>query len=156
MWVLRFAGCACLLWSGWRAGFSISLRQRQRRRTLEQLILLTQQLAQEIALRKAPLTLLLRELQQENAYPLLALQNCVSLQTLTAPVCLYTPERACTEECFSGMGHSAASQECERLAHYAARLENFYAEAQQAEQKALQLYPRLGLCAGAMLAILCM
>ena len=76
------------------------------------------------------------------------------LQALAPPASFRAEERLCFEQCFSGLGQCEAAQECERLDYYTARFEAFLQQAQQEAAACAGLSCRLGLAAGAVLALI--
>lgn len=151
--MLHGIGLFCLVLCGWCAGQAAAGRAAARRAALDQTVQLLQRLEQEIQYRRLPLSRLLDELRREASFPLLGLGECESLQQLAPPAVLSAAEQACFAACFSGLGHGGGAQECQRLAYYRARFVRAGEEAADREHQARQLYPRLGLAAGAMLAI---
>ena len=151
--MLRAMGALCLALCGWCCGAAAAQRASLHRQTLEQTLQLLERITQEIRYRKLPLDAVLAALRREGACPLLGLPACAGLQRLPAPEVLTPAEQACFRECFSGLGHGSGAQECRRLACYRDRFGRMQAEAREQERQARQLYPRLGLAAGAMLAI---
>ena len=76
------------------------------------------------------------------------------LQALAPPASFRAEERICFEQCFSGLGQCEAAQECERLDYYTARFEALLQQAQQEAAACAGLSCRLGLAAGAVLALI--
>ena len=148
---LRLLGAALLLGCGWCVGDAVQARADAHAGALRQVLRLLERVRQEIAYRRADLNLLYRRLVREGLVPGGA---DASLQTLAPPAALAAAEAACLAECLAGLGHAAAAQECERLEYYIARFKSFLqqAEARAAAQAALSR--RLGLAAGAVLALL--
>jgi hypothetical protein len=150
---IRIAGAVLILLCGWCCGEAAVQKLSARHKALEDTLRLLERIGQEIEYRKAPLPAVLGALRREGAYPSLALDECADLQTLAAPACLARGEQTLFEECFSGMGHSACAAECQRLQYYMVRFRQAAADAQEKENQARRVYPRLGLGAAAMVAI---
>lgn len=146
---LRAAGAVLLVACGWLAGDAVQTRCRDHVRALSWAVWLVQRLRQEIAYQQADLELLYRQLCRED--PGLPPQG--SLDRLPLPRALTPPERSALEECLAGLGRATAEQECERLDYYRLRLEKALAEADRQEKARAALTHRLGLAAGAVLAL---
>ena len=151
--LLKGCGAVLLLGCGWACGAYAVARSTARRAALDETLQLLARLEQEICSRKAPLSGVLAALRREQAFPALGLSQAANLQHLAAPGALSTFEKSLFSECFSGLGHADSAAECRRLAYYRARFARLAADAAAKEKQAFALYPRLGLGAGAMLAI---
>jgi hypothetical protein len=151
--ILRGCGALLLLLCGWACGAFAVQRATARRAALGETLQLLARLEQEIRCRKAPLSAILAALRREQAFPSLGLLQTPSLQKLPPPQVLSHLEQSLFSECFSGLGHSDSIAECRRLGYYRARFLQLAADAAAKEKQANALYPRLGLGAGAMLAI---
>ncbi len=152
MQILRWAGAALLPLCGWLTGTMFQARARQHIAQLQHTVELLQRIRQEIAYRRPGLEQLQHCLLQEGM--LADLERADTLQQLAPPE-LFTPEeQLCFTQCFSGLGRSAAVQECERLDYYDARFTEFLHRAQQQADAKAGLPGRLGLAAGAVLALL--
>ena len=146
---LRMAGALLLVICGWLAGDAVQTGCRAHVQALRWAIWLVQRLRQEIAYRQADRELLYRLLCQEDP----ALSGQGGLSQLPLPSSLTGEEQTLLQECLSGIGHAAAQQECERLDYYQLRFEKILVEAEQKEQARAALTHRLGVAAGAVLAL---
>ncbi|MGN0707820.1 MAG: hypothetical protein ACI4JC_07460 [Faecalibacterium sp.] len=148
---LRALGGLLLVGCGWYAGGAVQGRVQEHLRTLRWVLQLLERLRQEIAFRRAELSGLYAQLCREG----LLRPGCgQTLQTLEAPPELLPEERKCFAECFVGLGRGAAAQECERLDYYIERFRDFLGQAEKQAQTQAGLPRRLGLAAGAVLALL--
>lgn len=146
---LRAAGAVLLVVCGWLAGDAVQAGCRAHVQALRWAVWLVQRLRQEIAYRQADLGSLYRQLCRED--PDLPPQG--SLAELPLPQALTRREQDTLAECLSGLGRTTAEQECERLDYYRLRLEEALAEADRQEKARAALTHRLGLAAGAVLAL---
>ena len=150
MTLLRGMGALLLPICGWLAGNAVEERDIGHLTALEQTIRLLQRLRQEIQFRRADLQQLFCRLRQEGAFSL----SGDSFWTMPAPAALSQPEKQCFAECMSGLGKSTAEQECQRLDYYIARFAEGLQQAQRSAQARAGLPRRLGLAAGAVLALM--
>lgn len=150
MSALRLAGALLFICCGWCAGDAVQGRYLKREAALRGTVELLRRVRQEVAYHRADLSALCRRLYAEKLLPA---DNC-TLQNLPPPLQLTGQEAACFEECFSGLGRAGAQQECERLDYYIGRFEVFLAAAQRQTQSCAALSRRLGLAAGAVLALM--
>lgn len=146
---LRILGALALVGCGWCTGGAVQAKIAAHEAALRRCIELLRRVRQEVAYRRTDLGVLSEELQREGLLP-----PGSALQTLAAPPELAKPEAACFAACFSQLGRAGAQQECERLDYYAQRLEAYLRAAQSRTQSAAALCRRLGLAAGAVLALL--
>ena len=149
--LLRGFGLILLPLCGWLAGDAVQAKTTMHLTALQHTIELLQRIRQEIQYRRADLQSLYRQLCREG---LLAQTHGGTLQQLPAPERLSAAERACFIECFDGLGHAEAAQECERLGYYTARSEDYLQQARRTAQQQAGLPHRLGLAGGMMLALL--
>lgn len=154
---LRLAAAVLLTVGGFCAGDARRQKRSARRRTLEDIVGLLTRIQQEISCRRTDLHQLYRTLASE--YPpdtplgrIFRQESC--FQKLQRPSFLEQKQAACFAECFAGLGHSDAKQECARLDYYLRRFEDFLARAKEEESISLNLDRRLGLAAGAILGLL--
>lgn len=154
MSMLRLAGGLLLTAGGWFAGDLRRQRLAERCRSLEAILWLLARLEQEIGYRHMDLNRLYRDLQAETAEGPLGeiLHPGGAFQTAEPPAWLEPEERACFLACMSGLGRTAAEQECVRLAYYQKRFRDFLKDA-AACRDAAGLDRKLGLAAGGMLAL---
>lgn len=152
--ILRLAGGLLLAIGGWFAGDLRRQRLAERCRCLEAILWLLARLEQEIDYRHRDLNRLYRDLQAEAAQGPLgeSLRPGGSFQTAEAPAWLEPEEQSCFLACMSGLGRTAAEQECVRLAYYQKRFGDFLKDA-AACRDAASLDRKLGLAAGGMLAL---
>lgn len=153
MLLCKWAGAFLIALCGWCCGELFCRKACLRRKELQQTIALLQRLLEEIGYCKTDLRALYSCMAKENAFSLLRLTKGGSFQTLEPPAELSGEERACFTECLKKVGCAPAAQECARLECYIARFEAAAASAAAEESTARQLYSRLGLGAGAMMAI---
>lgn len=151
MSLLRVLGALLLVGCGWCAGGAAQAKLTAHEAALRSMVELLQRIRQEVAYRRQDLGCLYTQLQREGVLPP---QTGGALQTLAAPAPLTRQEAACFTACMAGLGHVDAQQECERLDYYIARFAQFLAAAQTQAQARAALSRKLGLAAGAMLALL--
>lgn len=156
---LRLTAAVLLTIGGFCAGDARRQKRSARRRTLEDIVGLLTRVQQEISCRRTDLNQLYRTLASE--YPpdtpmgqIFCRGSC--FQKLRLPSFLDRKQAACFAECFTGLGHADAKQECARLDYYLRRFEDFLAKAKEEESISLDLDRRLGLAAGALLGLLMM
>ena len=137
--LFRIFGALLFLLCGWLAGDAVRQKTDRHLRALEQTLLLFQRLRQEIYYRRTDLQQLYFCLQQEELVP--------------AAEALSQEEQRVFEECISGLGRAEADQECERMEYYIARFQDSLHQAQTAAQAQAGLPQKLGLAAGAVLAL---
>ena len=134
--LFHWMGAALLPLCGWLTGAALQAGKEQHILQLRHTVELLRRIRQEVAYRRPDMELLCRCLMQEG---------------------LLTPAeklQLCFEQCFSGLGQCEAAQECERLDYYTARFEAFLQQAQQEAAACAGLSCRLGLAAGAVLALI--
>ena len=134
---------------GWLTGAALQAGKEQHILQLRHTVELLRRIRQEVAYRRPDMELLCRCLIQEGL-----LTPAEKLQALAPPASFRAEERLCFEQCFSGLGQCEAAQECERLDYYTARFEAFLQQAQQEAAACAGLSCRLGLAAGAVLALI--
>ena len=149
--LLRGFGLLLLPLCGWLAGDAVQAQTDRHLAALQHTIELLQRIRQEIRYRRADLQSLYRQLYREGQLP--QIPGGI-LQQLPAPEQLSAAERACFAECFGGLGRAEAAQECERLAYYTARFEEYLQQARRTAQRQAGLPHRLGLAGGMLLALL--
>ncbi len=147
---MRWLSALCLVLCGWCAGDSIHLRTQAHLEDLNRTIALLKLLHREIGFRHCDLNQLRQKLIAEKVLP----EDTESLQTLTPFLQLTPKEKLCFSECFSGLGHAEAEQECRRLAAYIVQFQEFLQESQTKAKTQNELSHKLGLAAGLAAAIL--
>ena len=152
MQLFHWAAAALLLLCGWLTGSAFQVRTEQHILQLRHTVELLRRIRQEVAYRRPDMELLCRCLIQEGL--LEDLTPAEKLQALAPPASFHAEERLCFEQCFSGLGQCEAAQECERLDYYTARFEAFLQQARQEAAACAGLSCRLGLAAGAVLALI--
>jgi hypothetical protein len=151
--MLRFAGAVLLVLCGALAGRAAAQRTVQRCAALDETIALLDRIEQEIRYCRQPLPAVLAWLRASPPQYFSISPQCCALQQLAPPEILAPEERACFSDCFGGMGHGAAEQECSRIRCYRERFAAYRAAAGEQAQLARRLYPRIGLGIGAMAAV---
>lgn len=149
MSLLRMVGACFWVGCGWLSGDWICVRVQQHLEDLDKTLQLLQRLEQEISCRRAELEPLYRTLCREG----LLSPEAGCFQNLFAPASFSAQETACFRACVSGLGHTEAVQECERLRLYILRFEAFRAESGRLAQTRVSLSRRLGLGVGLAAAI---
>lgn len=149
MSLLRMVGACFWVGCGWLSGDWICVRVQQHLEDLDKTLQLLQRLEKEISCRRAELEPLYRTLCREG----LLSPEAGCFQKLFAPASFSAQETACFRACVSGLGHTEAVQECERLRLYILRFEAFRAESGRLAQTRVSLSRRLGLGAGLAAAI---
>lgn len=153
MSLLRLVGACFWVVCGWFGGDYFCVQTQNHLDELDKTIELLRRLKQEISCRRTDLNLLYPALHREGTLDFCSIQ-AESFQTLAAPVSFSEAEKICFQECFSGLGHAEAVQECDRLELYLQRFTQFRSAAEQAAQTRLFLAHKLGLGAGLAAAIL--
>lgn len=148
----HWAGAALLPLCGWLTGSAFQAKTEQHILQLRRTVELVQRIRQEVEYRRPDMELLHRCLMREKL--LEGFKPTEKLQALAPPAIFCDEERLCFEQCFSGLGQCEAAQECERLDYYTARFEAFLLRAQQEAAARAGLPCRLGLAAGAVLALI--
>lgn len=147
--LFHWMGAALLPLCGWLTGAALQAGKEQHILQLRHTVELLRRIRQEVAYRRPDMELLCRCLMQEGL-----LTPAEKLQVLAPPASFCAEEQLCFEQCFSGLGQCEAAQECERLDYYTARFEAFLQQAQQEAAACAGLSCRLGLAAGAVLALI--
>ena len=150
MQIFHLLGAALLPVCGWLAGAAFQAGAEWHIEQLQQTVELLQQIRQEVAYRRPDLDQLVRCLVQQK---LLDTTSAQKLQELAAPESFTKAEKLCFVQCFSGIGRSEAAGECERLSYYLAQFEGFLRRAKKEAADRAGLPYRLGLAAGAVLAL---
>ena len=151
--LLRIFCAAFWMGCGWCAGDAVCLRTRQHLAALEQTLLMLERVRQEIGFRHTDLGLLRRRLIQDGILPE---SDSTESNGFCPPLGLNRQEKACFDECFSGIGRTEAEQECQRLALYQERFTSFLEQARESARPQLELNRKLGIAAGLAAAILCL
>jgi len=149
--IFHILGALLLPLCGWLAGDAFRQKTDTHIEALERTIELFQRIRQEIDFRRADLQSLCRQLQREKLLP--QAEESLPLQELPAPDALFPAERDCFSECMSGLGRTEAQQECERLDYYIVRFQGYLQQARQDARKQAGLPQKLGLAAGAVMAL---
>ena len=154
MILLKFLGAALVELAGAAAGWQKAARARRRAEALRQLEQLLARVQGEICYRATPLGDLLEQLKAEQAFPLLELGRCTSLRRLELPAALTLAERQALQGFFDALGQATGEESARQGAYYQKRCAELLEEAQRQAHTAEELYTKLGLCAGALLALL--
>ena len=150
---LRLVGACFWVICGWFGGDFFCVQTQAHLNELDKTIELLRRLKQEIFCRRTDLNLLYQAFRRENILNFCA-SSAENFQTLSAPISFSKAEKICFQECFSGLGHAEAAQECDRLELYLQRFTQFRSAAEQTAQTRFALARRLGLGAGLAAAIL--
>ena len=150
--LFHWVGAMLLPLCGWLTGAALQAGKEQHILQLRHTVELLRRIRQEVAYHRPDMELLCRCLTREDL--LEDLEPAEKLQALAPPASFRAEERLCFEQCFSGLGQCEAAQECERLDYYIARFEAFLQQAQQEAAACAGLTCRLGLAAGAVLALI--
>lgn len=154
MILLKFLGAALVVLAGAAAGWQKAARARRRVEVLRQLEQLLARVQGEICYRATPLGDLLRQLRAEGAFPALELERCASLRSFELPGILTQSERQAMQGFFDTLGQATGEESARQGAYYQKRCAELLEEAQRQARTAEDLYTKLGLCAGALLALL--
>ena len=154
MILLKFLGAALVVLAGAAAGWQKAARARRRAEALRQPEQLLARVQGEICYRATPLGDLLEQLKVEQAFPLLELGRCTSLRRLELPAALTLAERQALQGFFDALGQATGEESARQGAYYQKRCAELLEEAQRQAHTAEELYTKLGLCAGALLALL--
>lgn len=153
MRILHWMGTLLLVACGWCAGEAHRRQVRAHSAALRRTQALLQRIRQEIAYRQVELNRLYRQLWAEELCGPPNAQDG-AFQQMQPPGSFSAEEKACFAECMAGLGRTEAQQECERLDYYIQRFGDFLQAAEQKERESAALDRRVGLAAGAMLALL--
>lgn len=150
----KLIGAGFVVLAGAAAGFLKAERARRRVTTLRNLEQLIARILGEILYRGTSMPDLLVELQEEQFCPVLDLQNCSELRRYKLPDLLTVSEKQQLQGFFTGLGRATTEESSQEGLYYqkicAQLLENAQHEAATAEE----LYTKLGLCCGALAALL--
>ncbi len=153
MFAIKIIGACLLALAGWYGGVAVCANLTAHRLALGETIALLKTLEEEIAFRHSNLNALHAAMKQKNNYPHLGISS-QSFQTLAPPLSFCKEEKTVFSDCFGGIGHTSAAQECERLARYRRQFELFYTSAAQKEAQALAIDRKIGLAIGGMVALM--
>lgn len=153
MMVIRLTGAALVVASGAAAGWFKASRARKRVEVLRELEQLIARVLGEIQYRGTPMDELLHQLQKEGFCPVLGLERCSSLREYALPELLTSEEKQQLAGFFQELGRATSEESKKEGLYYqkicAQLLENAQHEACTAEE----LYTKLGLCGGALAAL---
>lgn len=148
---LRYIGVLLLPFCGWLVGDACRQRSAIHVQELEATLVLLQRIRQEIVFRRADLEKLFRILWEDGV--LNAFSEGASLHALLPPDSFSKEERQCFLECMQGIGRACAEQEAQRLEYYLARFVSFREQAERSANAQAGLPHKLGVAAGAVLAL---
>lgn len=154
MILLKFLGAGLVVLAGAAAGWQKAARARRRVETLRQLEQLLARIQGEICYRATPLGDLLAQLQAEGAFPALELACCPSLREFCLPAVLTGAERLALQGFFTTLGQSTGQESARQGAYYQKQCAELLEQAQRQARTAEDLYTKLGLCAGALVALM--
>ena len=154
MILLKFLGAALVGLAGAAAGWQKAARARRRAEALRQLEQLLARVQGEICYRATPLGDLLEQLKADQAFPLLELGRGTSRRRLELPAARTWAERQAVQGCCDALGQATGEESARQGAYYQKRCAELLEEAQRQAHTAEELYTKLGLCAGALLALL--
>ena len=118
---LRGIGAVCLVVCGWCVGDSVCARAQAHQAALQETAELLERIQTEISFRRTDLNRMLASLKRDG----FVREEERSLQNLEPSPFLTRREQACFRDCFSGLGHTEAEQECQRLTLYIKQFEAF-------------------------------
>ena len=154
MIAFKLIGAGCVVLAGAAAGFSKADKARRRVAVLRNLEQLMARILGEILYRGTSIPDLLIELKEEQFCPGLGLEKCSELRSYQLPDLLSSSEKQQLQGFFTGLGRSTTEESSQEGLYYqkicAQLLENAQHEAATAEE----LYTKLGLCCGALTALL--
>lgn len=150
MMLLRAAGALLMVVCGWCAGDAVQSGTAAHEAAVRSAAQLLRRIRGEIAYNRGDLGSLYKRLCREGVLA----GGGGSLQTIAPPGELTGAEAACFADCVAGLGRTQAQRECERLDYYIARFDVFLQAAHSQTQKSSALTHRLGLAAGAVLALI--
>ncbi len=148
---LRYIGAVLLPLCGWLAGDACRQRSMTHVRELESTIVLLRRIRQEIVFRRTDLEKLFHILWEGGV--LNTFSEGASLHALLPPDSFSKEERQCFLECMQGLGRACAEQEAQRLEYYLARFISFREQAERSANAQAGLPHKLGVAAGAVLAL---
>lgn len=152
--IAKLLGATLVVLVGAAAGWQKAARARKRVQVLRQLEQLLARIEGEIRYRATPLPELLKALQQEKAFPALELARCISLRQFQLPAVLTNAERQSLEGFFTILGQTTGEESEREGVYYQKRCAELLTDAQREACTAEGLYTKLGLCCGALLALL--
>ena len=147
---LRGMGAVCLVVCGWCVGDSVCVRAQTHQAVLRETIELLERIQTEISFRRTDLNRVLVSLKRDG----FVRKEETSLHALRPPAFLTRREKACFRDCFSGLGHAEAEQECQRLALYIKQFEVFQENLRPQVRTTAELSHKLGAALGLAAAIL--
>lgn len=151
---VRLLGAVLVAFAGWSAGWQLTEKKRRRMAVLEQLERLIALVQDEIVYRAAPLREILILLKDRRDMPDLGLDVCTQLQKLSRPPDLDKSTWAQLESFFSRLGSAAGQEEARHCVYYLKRCTQLRSSAQQEYEHAKQLYTKVGLCVGVLMALM--
>lgn len=154
MILLKFLGAGLVVLAGAAAGWQKAARARRRVEILRQLEQLLARIQGEICYRATPLGDLLTQLQAEGAFPALELERCPSLREFCLPAVLTGAERQALQSFFPTLGQSTGQESARQGTYYQKQCAELLEQAQRQARTAEDLYTKLGLCAGALVALM--
>lgn len=150
MSALRLVGALMLTVCGWCAGDALAQKQQAELDALESTVHLLEDVREEIAFRRQDFAVLCERFTREGR---LCTQNS-RMQTALPPPALRPREAEWFRECFAGLGHTEAEQECQRLEQYLGKFRTALAQCRAGMQQRRVLARKLGLAAGLALGVL--
>lgn len=154
MTALRLLGVCLLIAAGYGAGLRRLQQLRSRVEALRQLGRMFARVQDEIEYRGLPLGEILELLRCEEGFERLELGACPDLQQLKLPVALSAAQRAALEGALRTLGQRTSQESTRQLAYYQKICASFTEQEELKLCNAEKLYRQLGLCAGALAALL--
>ena len=151
---LKLMGACMLVLAGYAAGRQQAEKKRRKVQALEQLGRLMAYIQDEITYRAAPLADILAALPQNGGWQALRLEDCANLRELACPPYLEQAQWAVLGRFFRQLGQTTGQESARQYAYYQKKCAGFLGEAQQEYRQAKQLYTKMGLCCGSLLALL--
>lgn len=153
MMALRLIGASLVVVAGAAAGWLKAARARKRVTVLRELEQLMARILGEIQYRGTPMEELLVQLKKERFCPGLGLETCRSLREYPLPDELSSSEKQQLQSFFTELGRATTEESRKEGLYYQRICAQLLENAQHDACTAEDLYTKLGLCGGALAAL---
>ncbi len=152
--MLKLLGVCLMGVAGFALGFEKARVLWLRQTFWRELGRMLAQIRDEIQFRALPMPQLLCQLRDLGQYPHLGLESCQSLDCFAFPDYIPAGEAALFQPLFRCIGQVTSQELCEQMEYYLPLCQRSQEQVQQAYQAASRFYPRFGVCAGLLAALL--
>lgn len=146
-------GAILIAAAGFWCGNELVQRLRRQRLALEEAARLLQKILDDIQYRNLPVRDILHHLQNEDSYSFFDLSAIQKLQDLSPPNCLSGEVRTRLTQGLSQLGQQGLQCQCEQLVREIQYLQERAKELREKERASAAVFPKIGFCAGAMMAL---